>query len=188
MKYYIRTLSLLAVLATGTSLLAHSDAFTPAFVDTLVTPYLTIQTALASDDLKAAQAGAEAFMEATKKAPKAEDAQAEAAELHGLAEKIATAEDLKSARVAFLPLSTDLTSMVKHVGVSDKQPLYAANCPMAFSGKGGGWIQSDKTIANPYYGSKMLRCGSVKSQLAGEEETDHHKKSPEKKTHSGHHH
>jgi hypothetical protein len=180
MKKCIQTLSLIAVLASGTSLLAHSDAFTPAFVDTLVTPYLTIQTALASDNLKAAQAGAETFVEATKKAPEAEDAQTEAAKLRELAENIASAEDLKSAREAFLPLSTDLTSMVKHVGVSDKQPLYTAHCPMAFSGKGGGWMQADKTIANPYYGSKMLRCGSVKSQLAGE------KKATED-GHTGHH-
>ncbi|MDF3129443.1 DUF3347 domain-containing protein [Kiritimatiellaeota bacterium B1221] len=181
MNKILKTFSLIAVLASGTNLFAHSDAFTPAFVDTLVTPYLTIQTALASDDLQAAQAGAKTFVEATKKAPEAEDAQAQAAALRELAEKIATAEDLKSAREAFFPLSTDLTSMVKHVGVSDKQPLYTAHCPMAFSGKGGDWIQSDKTISNPYYGSKMLRCGSVKSQLMGENEV-------KDDSHSGHHH
>ncbi len=181
MKLSVKTLIALTLFLTSSSLFAHSDAFTPAFVDSLVTPYLTIQTALASDDLQAAQAGAKTFVEATKKAPEAEDAQAQAAALRELAEKIAAAEDLKSAREAFFPLSTDLTSMVKHVGVSDKQPLYTAHCPMAFSGKGGDWIQSDKTIANPYYGSKMLRCGSVKSQLAGE-------KAPEEDDHSGHHH
>ncbi len=118
---------------------------------------------------------------AVLKAPDAEDAQVEAAAFRELAEKIASAEDLTSARAAFLPLSTDLTSMVKHVGVSDKQTLYTAHCPMAFAGKGGGWIQSDKTIANPYYGSRMLRCGSVKSQLAGE-------KAPSDDSHAGHEH
>jgi Cu(I)/Ag(I) efflux system membrane fusion protein len=32
---------------------------------------------------------------------------------------------------------------------------------MAFDGKGGSWLQKDATVANPYYGAMMLRCGSV---------------------------
>jgi len=32
---------------------------------------------------------------------------------------------------------------------------------MAFSGKGGAWRQKDKTINNPYWGARMLRCGMV---------------------------
>ncbi|MDA3873277.1 MAG: DUF3347 domain-containing protein [Kiritimatiellae bacterium] len=173
MKKIIQTLSLIGVLATSTSLFAHSKAFQPAFVDTLVTPYLAMQTALAADDLQAAQTGATAFLEAIKHAPKAEDAQAEAADLSAPVTKIAQAEDLKTAREAFHVLTPDLMSMVKHVGVSNEKALYVAHCPMAFSGEGADWMQSDKTIANPYYGSKMLRCGSVTSQLAGENEEKH---------------
>jgi Cu(I)/Ag(I) efflux system membrane fusion protein len=181
MKNIIQTLSLIGVLATGGSLFAHSEAFTPAFVDTLVTPYLAMQTALAGDDLKAAQTGANAFLEAIKLAPPAEDAQAEAADLSAPVTKVAQAKDIKTARAAFHVLTSDLMSMVKHVGVTDKQALYVAHCPMAFSGKGADWMQANKTIANPYYGAMMLRCGSVKRQIAGENESDHAE-------HSDHHH
>jgi Cu(I)/Ag(I) efflux system membrane fusion protein len=37
---------------------------------------------------------------------------------------------------------------------------------MAFGNSGADWLQADKSVANPYFGASMLRCGSVKSELA----------------------
>jgi len=35
---------------------------------------------------------------------------------------------------------------------------------MAGDGKGAIWISETKEIKNPYYGKKMLSCGSMKEQ------------------------
>ena len=150
------------LLISASVLQAHSDAFKPQFVDTLVDPYLSVQTALAGDDLKAAQVGANAFLKAMEKAPHEGEAHEEAVDLRAPAKTISGASDIKVARTAFLDISRQMMSLIQHVGVTKDTTLYTAYCPMAFNNKGGQWIQSDKTVANPYYGSMMLRCGSVK--------------------------
>lgn len=37
--------------------------------------------------------------------------------------------------------------------------VITAYCPMADSNTGGRWLQTEKTISNPYFGSMMLTCG-----------------------------
>jgi Cu(I)/Ag(I) efflux system membrane fusion protein len=169
MKQILQFVLGLLIISTATH--AHSDAFKPKFVDTLVTPYLAIQKGLAGDDIKAAKLGASAFLEAMKNAPHEGDAHQQSADLLTPAKRISSESDIKAARTVFLDLSVQMTTLIKHVGVTTETPLYTAFCPMAFDGKGGSWIQSGKTVANPYYGSMMLRCGSVKEQIAGS--TDH---------------
>ena len=177
---YMKQLFLAFTLVVAGALHAQSDAFKPAFVDTLVAPYLQIQRGLAADDLQAAQLGATHFLAAMKQAPHEGDAHEEAMDLSKPATTIASASEISAARTAFLELSREVTSLIKHVGVTTDTPLYAAYCSMAFDGKGGNWVQSDTQVANPYYGSMMLRCGSVKKQIAGE--------SAQADSHSGHHH
>ncbi len=36
-------------------------------------------------------------------------------------------------------------------------------CPMVDNNKGAYWLSLSETIYNPYFGSKMLKCGSVKT-------------------------
>ena len=176
MKNYI----LLALtLMLGNAAVAHSDAFKPTFVDTLVAPYLQIQTGLAGDDLAAAQKGANAYLKALKSAPTGEAAE-EVADLKAPATTIASASEIAAARAAFLELSREVSSLIKHIGVTSETPLYVAHCSMAFGGKGGDWVQSSTQVANPYYGSMMFRCGSVKAQIAG--------KTAETDSHAGHSH
>jgi Cu(I)/Ag(I) efflux system membrane fusion protein len=189
------TILTIGLFISAATVFAHSDAFKPQFVDTLVEHYLAIQKGLAADDLAASQAGAATFLKAMKNAPHDGEAHEESMELTKPAKIIAGAIDIKVARTAFLDLSTQMTSLVQHVGVTSDAPLYEAFCPMAFDNKGGSWIQADETVSNPYYGSMMLRCGSIKKQIAGKEDnsshSDHsaHGKMPIKKDdHSGHSH
>jgi len=157
-----------ALLLFATSLQAQPGALTPKYVDTLVGPYLDIQTGLAGDDLSAAQDGANALLTALEQKPTGH-----ANELKAPTKKIAEASDIKTARAAFLPLSEKMTALVKMIGTTGDTPLFVAHCPMAFGGKGGDWIQSDQTVANPYYGSMMLRCGGINEQIAGEGQSGH---------------
>ena len=155
-------------LALSGALYAHSESFKPDFVQSLVDPYLSVQRALAGDDLAAAKEGATAYLDALKQAPKDEEAQEEVADLRQPAEELLAASSIGYARKAFLGLSQEMKTIVKHVGISSHEPLYVARCPMAFGGKGGIWISDQKAIANPYYGASMLTCGGVQEQISGE--------------------
>ena len=70
---------------------------------------------------------------------------------------------IDEARQAFETMSQELIRILKTDGTSE--PVYQMHCSMAFEGKGADWLQRGKTIANPYYGSAMLRCGSVKDSF-----------------------
>ena len=82
-----------------------------------------------------------------------------------LAEKIALSNDLKFQRAQFIPLSSDIIALLKHTEIGSGK-LYVQHCPMANEGEGAYWISSEKEIKNPYYGDKMLDCGSVTETIA----------------------
>ena len=42
---------------------------------------------------------------------------------------------------------------------------HVVHCPMAFEFTGGSWLQKDKSVANPYFGSEMFSCGAVKKSF-----------------------
>lgn len=63
-------------------------------------------------------------------------------------------------REHFIMLSNNMNDLIKNFGT--KQKLYQDFCPMANDGKGAIWISEVKEIKNPYYGSEMLGCGSLK--------------------------
>ncbi|MBD78724.1 MAG: hypothetical protein CL840_07380 [Crocinitomicaceae bacterium] len=60
-----------------------------------------------------------------------------------------------------------MIKMVKEYGIEldDNQSLYLNFCPMADDKKGGFWLSLEKEIRNPYFGSGMLHCESVKANL-----------------------
>ncbi len=163
-KYILLALSFLL----GQFAFAHSQAFTPAFVDSLVAPYLQIQAGFAGDDLAASVAAADQLAKALEAAPAEADAQATVTSLRASTTGIRSAQDLKAARKEFPALSSELQRLVEHVGTTGKTPLFSAYCPMASDGKGGhaNWLQADKTIMNPYYGAAMLHCGVIDQQIA----------------------
>ncbi len=73
------------------------------------------------------------------------------------ADALAKAQDLGSARAAFKTLSESLIGYLQ----SQKTPegaYYVAYCPMAKA----SWVQTDKTIMNPYMGKQMIHCGQIK--------------------------
>lgn len=74
-------------------------------------------------------------------------------------ETIAQNKDITKQRGAFESLSNNLHELA---AVSKKStPIYYQHCPMYNSGKGGSWLSRSSDIKNPYYGDKMLACGSV---------------------------
>ena len=54
-----------------------------------------------------------------------------------------------------------LTRTVKYAG----KKIYYQYCPMAFDNKGAYWMSSAREIQNPYFGDKMLTCGSLEDSI-----------------------
>jgi len=80
--------------------------------------------------------------------------------------------DLASSRAAFEVVSNSLSSSVREFGASGDHPVLLYHCPMAFGGRGADWLQVTEGTENPYYGSKMFKCGSLKETLAPLGEVD----------------
>lgn len=73
------------------------------------------------------------------------------------------AGNIEHQREHFDMLSANIYDLVKEFGGG--QTLYKIYCPMYNDKKGAIWLSESKTIKNPYYGKKMLTCGSVKEEL-----------------------
>ncbi len=64
-------------------------------------------------------------------------------------------------REHFSMMSKDMYDMVKAFGAG--MTLYHDNCPMFKDGS--MWLSETKDIRNPYYGEKMMDCGSVEEMF-----------------------
>jgi isopropylmalate/homocitrate/citramalate synthase len=168
-------LSILAIALVMFSANAQTKKVQTKFsIDKIVTDYLALKNALIKDDSKAsAKAGKTLY--ATFNAvktntidPKLKKSYLDIAEsAKENAEHIGdNAGKLDHQREHFVLLSKDINDLIKTFGT--KQKLYQDYCPMADDGKGAIWISEVKEIKNPYFGSKMLTCGSIKKILSNE--------------------
>ena len=84
-----------------------------------------------------------------------EDAKRSAANMgeSSAAVQLSKATSLNAAREAFKKLSEQAVQLAK-----GRDEYYVVNCPMA----GADWVQTRKTVSNPYFGSAMATCGSIK--------------------------
>ena len=73
------------------------------------------------------------------------------------------ASSLDEVRKALPLLSDQLYESIKHFQVQTGG--YRAYCPMAFDMHGAFWLSGSKEIRNPYFGDRMLSCGSVEESL-----------------------
>jgi hypothetical protein len=76
---------------------------------------------------------------------------------------LSTQKDIEKQRQLFMSISKNMYLLSK---VSQQEtPTYLQHCPMYNNGKGADWLSKEKAIKNPYYGSQMLTCGSVKETI-----------------------
>ena len=74
--------------------------------------------------------------------------------------KIINASTIDDQRKSFSALSDEMAILVKDEKLSMGM-IYLEYCPMAKA----SWLSNEKEIKNPYYGDKMLKCGSVKEMI-----------------------
>jgi hypothetical protein len=72
--------------------------------------------------------------------------------------------EIEQQRTEFSKLSDSLYKTIKAYGLSGAKAYYEF-CPMAFDDKGAHWLSKEDKIRNPYFGDKMLTCGSVQETL-----------------------
>jgi len=78
--------------------------------------------------------------------------------------EIEKSSDIEIQREAFSTLSDNLYKSIKAFGLGGKEAFYEY-CPMAFNNEGAYWLSDSEKIRNPYFGDKMLNCGTVKEKL-----------------------
>lgn len=130
--------------------------------------YVSVQEALAADELEAALEELAAMVQALEAAtaaglgPERRTAWRELQDSASSAlEVAAAATEIEGLRGAFRTISTDLIAIEELAGNPLGRELRVIHCPMAFEDTGADWIQVEETIANPYFGASMLRCGAV---------------------------
>lgn len=120
--------------------------------------YMQVKDALVKTDYNVAHTAADALKKAMQ------------SESHVVSEQLTAdlvalvnAADMNDIRRAFYPLSQKIKSYLKETVKG--QTLYEQYCPMAFDNTGATWLSVDEQIQNPYFGSLMLTCGSVRDTL-----------------------
>ena len=101
------------------------------------------------------------FAEAQKAAKQLGSALEKKHNIQKLANNVAEASSLDGQRKAFTTLSNELISLVKKSELAQGK-VYVEYCPMANNNQGANWISSQEQIQNPYFGDKMIKCGSIK--------------------------
>src|SRR5699024_74143 len=75
------------------------------------------------------------------------------------AEGISQTQNLSKQRKLFAGLSEQVYQLAQVT--EHKAAIYYQHCPM----KDANWLSESKQIKNPYFGSKMLSCGSTQKTL-----------------------
>lgn len=126
----------------------------------LLTLYYDIKDALVGGNANTASAKAEDFVKTLNSVDINAFNEASRDALLKDATHISESKDIKHQREHFATFSDNMIALAKTVKLS-AEPVYQQYCPM----KKSSWLSNQQAIKNPYYGSAMLTCGSVKATL-----------------------
>jgi Cu(I)/Ag(I) efflux system membrane fusion protein len=130
----------------------------------LMPGYLALQKALAEDDLEGSKAALNTIIEIT----------GHTGAIPELIHSMLAADDLEGIRrPKFDELSSAMIQAVRSDTHAFEGDLYLMHCPMVYGQTGADWIQSTEQLLNPYFGSQMLTCGNVQSNLTSHEGHNH---------------
>ena len=137
----------------------HTSQIPKAQAEKVLNAYIQIKDALVKTD------GETASLKAAQLVEILGDSKDEIAEkIRFDATHIADTKDPGHQRDHFNTLSDNVYALVKATKANEST-IYRQYCPMAFNNQGAFWLASEKEINNPYFGNKMLHCGSVKESF-----------------------
>ena len=125
-------------------------------IDKILSQYAKIHSSLAKDSTEGVDAAAKSIQELASQLKSVDPASAKLGEDIARAAQSIQGEDLEQARLKFFELSKPLLVYL-NTSYSGDATYYRYYCDMAKK----GWVQSEKGIRNPYYGSSMLTCGEL---------------------------
>ncbi len=157
MKKIIFTLTMLVMFGSSYAQQDNKVEFSNKSIEVVYTHYLELKNALISSDFEKSKQASTALVNASKESKATESVLASA-------QDVSKSENLVSQRKAFTALSNIMTELVKKSEIKSGE-IFLEYCPMANSNTGGYWLSNEKTIRNPYFGSSMLSCGSVKETI-----------------------
>ncbi len=140
-------------------------------LNSVTSSYLSLKDALVNDDLAAAKRESATLLkniERVKSAVFSAEArpvwESFQKEMRSDAARMTGGGNIGAFRDAFDELSKTMIGLVKSFDLMD-QTTYIQYCPMADNDRGAQWLSLSSEIANPYFGSSMLRCGEVTETL-----------------------
>ncbi|RYG25175.1 MAG: DUF3347 domain-containing protein [Chitinophagaceae bacterium] len=151
-----------------------SGAFNESF-DLMLSAYFEVKDALVASDTVKANAGALKLSTASEglkvdeisgdsSGVIRETALSFSGTITGSAQALAGESTLENKRKEFEMISDALWSLTRTVKYEGPK-VYYQFCPMAFENKGAYWMSREANIRNPYFGDKMLTCGSTQDSL-----------------------
>ena len=133
--------------------------------------YITLKDALVESDAEAAKEAASVVLNSANAMPVATleveqkaFAEQQVDKIRNSAAKIAGTNDLAEQRNNLEDLSEAVFSLTKAFGATD-QKVYYQHCPMVNNNQGAYWVSTNSEIRNPYFGSSMLKCGSIEEVI-----------------------
>ncbi|WP_299434651.1 DUF3347 domain-containing protein [uncultured Aquimarina sp.] len=131
--------------------------FTDETIDKIYNQYLMVKRGLVNSNYEVVR------QEAKKLDDLLIDSQ-ENKQLKATAKLISLTKEVKKQRDFFVTLTAETEKLISTADITSGE-VYKQFCPMAFDGNGGYWLSDSKEVRNPYYGDKMLKCGSVNQTI-----------------------
>ncbi len=137
-------------------------------IGTMLTKYYGIKDALVDSNAENASASAGELVATLEALDASKMTDAQKTQWEKLRELIRTDavhinrnKEIGNQREHMMKLSNNIYALVANFKANTAE-AYLHYCPM----KKASWLSDSKEVKNPYYGSKMLKCGSVKATLA----------------------
>ncbi|MBR9832394.1 DUF3347 domain-containing protein [bacterium] len=150
---------------------AHTETATgeSTAASMVVNHYLAVKNALVEDNKDGASKAANELGTSLNDLSKEDLSETERKEMSELIEVIKehgehiAKSEMDHQREHFPMLSKDISDFIEMTGFD--QTIYIQYCPMFDGGKGGSWLSLSEDIKNPLFGSKMLKCGTIKETI-----------------------
>ncbi|MFT6689193.1 MAG: Cu(I)/Ag(I) efflux system membrane fusion protein [Saprospiraceae bacterium] len=142
------------------------DASVEKSFQPVIEAYIELKDALIKSDVSLASNKSEVFRKALDAISVSEREQTHNywSILHKTSKGIIENVDLVYQRKQFHIISGKLIEMVRNFDKVNSK-LFIQFCPMADNNNGAYWLSNEEKILNPYFGYKMLKCGSVKQVI-----------------------
>jgi Cu(I)/Ag(I) efflux system membrane fusion protein len=167
MNYYLLTLLTFVIGAATIQAQDKKEHTHDEHLSTLVAEYMEFKNALVTDDFEKAQKHVSKFAEEVQSSNEMNEHN-EHQEMHqrhhskmvNAVDEASKATNIDELRASLEGITVELVKAVENQGY-DRDKLYLQFCPMVNDGKGSNWLSKSEKIANPYYGTKMHKCGAT---------------------------